>query len=569
MPLRAQACYNGSCKEGVPPEAAGERSLSPVSRKGRAPPGAKRFCALQEQNVSFFHSQENTPQEKGECERKMAETILRMTGIQKYFPGVHALDNAQLEVREGEVMALVGENGAGKSTLMKVLTGIYPSDGGTIEFFGKQVQIHGPRDAQALGICIVHQELNLMQHLTVAENIYIGREPMKGLFVDKAKQNAMTQELFDKLHLDLDPKAVVKTLSVAKQQMVEITKALSHENTRLLILDEPSAVLTDTEIDDLFVFIQQLKKTGVGIVYISHRMDELKRITDRITVMRDGQYVATLDTPTAEISEVIRLMVGRTIYEEPKTKSACPPDAPVVLEAEHLNSLDVKDVSFKLRKGEILGFAGLVGAGRTETMRLICGADPMDSGTIRVDGKDVKIRSPKDAVHHGIGYLSEDRKRYGLCLNLSVTDNTVLPSLEQLFKGPFVHDRKAHQLAQEHAEQIRTKTPSVRARVGSLSGGNQQKVVISKWLLRDCDVLIFDEPTRGIDVGAKSEIYKLMTQLAEEGKSIIMISSDMPELLRLSDRVIVMCEGHVTGELDISEATQETIMTYATKREVG
>ncbi len=569
MPLRAQACYNGSCKEGVPPEAAGERSLSPVSRKGRAPPGAKRFCALQEQNVSFFHSQENTPQEKGECERKMAETILRMTGIQKYFPGVHALDNAQLEVREGEVMALVGENGAGKSTLMKVLTGIYPSDGGTIEFFGKHVDIHGPRDAQALGICIVHQELNLMQHLTVAENIYIGREPMKGLFVDKAKQNAMTQELFDKLHLDLDPKAVVKTLSVAKQQMVEITKALSHENTRLLILDEPSAVLTDTEIDDLFVFIQQLKKTGVGIVYISHRMDELKRITDRITVMRDGQYVATLDTPTAEISEVIRLMVGRTIYEEPKTKSACPPDAPVVLEAEHLNSLDVKDVSFKLRKGEILGFAGLVGAGRTETMRLICGADPMDSGTIRVDGKDVKIRSPKDAVHHGIGYLSEDRKRYGLCLNLSVTDNTVLPSLEQLFKGPFVHDRKAHQLAQEHAEQIRTKTPSVRARVGSLSGGNQQNVVISKWLLRDCDVLIFDEPTRGIDVGAKSEIYKLMTQLAEEGKSIIMISSDMPELLRLSDRVIVMCEGHVTGELDISEATQETIMTYATKREVG
>ena len=226
----------------------------------------------------------------------MAETILRMTGIQKYFPGVHALDNAQLEVREGEVMALVGENGAGKSTLMKVLTGIYPSDGGTIEFFGKHVEIHGPRDAQALGICIVHQELNLMQHLTVAENIYIGREPMKGLFVDKAKQNAMTQELFDKLHLDLDPKAVVKTLSVAKQQMVEITKALSHENTRLLILDEPSAVLTDTEIDDLFVFIRQLKKTGVGIVYISHRMDELKRITDRITVMRDGQYVATLDT---------------------------------------------------------------------------------------------------------------------------------------------------------------------------------------------------------------------------------------------------------------------------------
>ena len=551
------------------PRRQGSAASRPVPGREGLRPARKQFCALQKAKRFVFHRQEDTPQEKGECERKMAETILRMTGIQKYFPGVHALDNAQLEVREGEVMALVGENGAGKSTLMKVLTGIYPSDGGTIEFFGKQVQIHGPRDAQALGICIVHQELNLMQHLTVAENIFIGREPMKGPFVDKAKQNAMTQALFEKLHLDLDPKAVVKTLSVAKQQMVEITKALSHEHTKLLILDEPSAVLTDTEIDDLFVFIRQLKKTGVGIIYISHRMDELKRITDRITVMRDGQYVATLDTPTAEISEVIRLMVGRTIYEEPKTKSMCPPDAPVVLEAEHLNSLDVKDVSFKLRKGEILGFAGLVGAGRTETMRLICGADPMDSGTIRVNGKDVKIRSPKDAVRYGIGYLSEDRKRYGLCLNLSVTDNTVLPSLEQLFKGPFVHDRTAHRLAREHAEQIRTKTPSVHARVGSLSGGNQQKVVISKWLLRNCDVLIFDEPTRGIDVGAKSEIYKLMTQLAEEGKSIIMISSDMPELLRLSDRVIVMCEGHVTGELDISEATQETIMTYATKREVG
>ena len=551
------------------PRRQGSAASRPVPGREGLRPARKQFCALQTAKRFVFHRQEDTPQEKGECERKMAETILRMTGIQKYFPGVHALDNAQLEVREGEVMALVGENGAGKSTLMKVLTGIYPSDGGTIEYFGKQVEIHSPRDAQSLGICIVHQELNLMQHLTVAENIYIGREPMKGLFVDKAKQNAMTQELFDKLHLELDPKAVVKTLSVAKQQMVEITKALSHENTKLLILDEPSAVLTDTEIDDLFVFIRQLKKTGVGIVYISHRMDELKRITDRITVMRDGQYVATLDTPTAEISEVIRLMVGRTIYEEPKTKSMCPPDAPVVLEAEHLNSLDVKDVSFKLRKGEILGFAGLVGAGRTETMRLICGADPMDSGTIRVNGTDVKIRSPKDAVRYGIGYLSEDRKRYGLCLNLSVTDNTVLPSLEQLFKGPFVHDRKAHQLAQEHAEQIRTKTPSVRARVGSLSGGNQQKVVISKWLLRDCDVLIFDEPTRGIDVGAKYEIYQIINQLAADGKTVIFISSDMPELLRLSDRVIVMCEGHVTGELDISEATQETIMTYATKREVG
>ena len=496
----------------------------------------------------------------------MGDTILKMQGIQKYFPGVHALDDAQLEVRSGEVMALVGENGAGKSTLMKILTGIYPKDGGTIEYFGEEIEINGPKDAQDKGICIVHQELNLMQHLTVADNIYIGREPSKGPFVDQAKQNKTTQELLDKLHLSIDPKAVVRTLSVAKQQMVEIAKALSYNNTKLLILDEPSAVLTDTEIDDLFAFVDQLKQTGVGIIYISHRMDELKRITDRITVMRDGQYVGTLVTAETDVPEVVRMMVGRTIYEEPKTQSAVPADAPVILECEHLNSNDVKDVSFQLKKGEILGFSGLMGAGRTETMRLLCGADKMDSGTIKINGKEVKIRTPRDAVKYGIGYLSEDRKRYGLCLNLSITDNTVMPSLDRLGKGLLVNEKKFDAHSEEYIEKIKTKTPSTHAKVGSLSGGNQQKVVISKWLLRDCDILIFDEPTRGIDVGAKSEIYKLMNQLAAEGKSIIMISSDMPELLRMSDRVVVMCEGRVTGELDIAEATQEKIMTYATNR---
>ena len=496
----------------------------------------------------------------------MGETILKMQGIQKYFPGVHALDNAQLEVRSGEVMALIGENGAGKSTLMKILTGIYPKDGGTIEFFGEEIEINGPKDAQDRGICIVHQELNLMQHLTVADNIYIGRESTSGIFLNKAAQNKKTQDLLDSLHLSIDPKAVVRTLSVAKQQMVEIAKALSYNNTKLLILDEPSAVLTDTEIDDLFKFVEQLKATGVGIIYISHRMDELKRITDRITVMRDGQYVGIRDTADTEIAEIVRMMVGRTIYEEPKTQSAVPADAPVILECENLTSHEVKGVSFQLKKGEILGFSGLMGAGRTETMRLLCGADPMESGTIKINGKTVKIKTPQDAVRHGIGYLSEDRKRFGLCLNLSITDNTVMPSLDILSKGLFVNDSKFDGYSNEYIEKIRTKTPSTHARVGSLSGGNQQKVVISKWLLRDCDILIFDEPTRGIDVGAKSEIYKLMNQLASEGKSIIMISSDMPELLRMSDRVVVMCEGRVTGELDISEATQEKIMTYATNR---
>ena len=525
--------------------------------KGRRRPAAETIPEIGIDNMN----------EKGDV--GMGETILKMHGIQKYFPGVHALDNAQLEVRSGEVMALVGENGAGKSTLMKILTGIYSKDGGTIEYFGEEIELNGPKDAQDKGICIVHQELNLMQHLTVADNIFIGREPMKGPFVNQAEQNRMTTELMESLHLTIDPKTVVRTMSVAKQQMVEIAKALSFNNTKLLILDEPSAVLTDTEIDDLFLFIERLKKTGVGIIYISHRMDELKRITDRITVMRDGQYVETLETAKTDIPEVVRLMVGRTIYEEPKTHSLCPPDAPVILEAEHLNSIDVKDVSFHLKKGEILGFSGLVGAGRTEAMRLLCGADPMDSGTIKINGEAVKIHSPQDAVRHGIGYLSEDRKRFGLCLGLSITDNTVLPSLGRLFKGPFVNDGKADEHSEGYIKKIKTKTPSTKAKVGSLSGGNQQKVVISKSLLRHGATLLSDEPPGVIDDAAKTEIYKLMTDLAAEGKSIIMISSDMPELLRLSDRIMVMCEGRVTGELDIADATQEKIMTFATKREVG
>lgn len=499
----------------------------------------------------------------------MGEVILKMYGIQKSFPGVHALDNIQLEVRSGEVMALVGENGAGKSTLMKILTGIYTKDEGTIEFFGEPIEIHGPADAQSKGISIVHQELNLMQDLTVAENIFIGREPTKGVFVDQKKQNQMAKELLESLNLNISPTTVVKKLTVAKQQMVEIAKSLSYSNTKILVLDEPSAALTETEIEELFMFIRRLKATGVGIIYISHRMEELPEITDRITVMRDGQYVGTVNTAETTIPEIVKMMVGRVIYEEPKTESRVKEQAEIVLEAEHLSSIDVKDVSFKLRKGEILGFAGLMGAGRTETMRLVFGADPKDSGIIKVHGKTVKIHSPKDAVKNGICYLSEDRKRYGLCIGLSVADNTVLPSLDK-FSGPlFMKDGKVTKATQEYIEKINTKTPSTKTVIRGLSGGNQQKVILSKWLLRNCDILIFDEPTRGIDVGAKSEIYKLMNQLAEEGKSIIMISSEMPELLRMSDRVIVMCEGQITGELDISEATQEKVMTLATKREVG
>ena len=489
-----------------------------------------------------------------------------MTGIEKSFPGVHALSNAQLELKAGEVLALVGENGAGKSTLMKVLTGVYQKDDGVIEVCGNPVEIHDALAGQALGINIIHQELNLMQDLTVAENIYIGREPMRGVRVDHKKQNEMTRQLLETLRIDIAPTTVIRSLTVAKQQMVEIAKALSFENTRILIMDEPSAALTDSEIEDLFHFIRQLKAKGVGIVYISHRMGELKKISDRITVMRDGQYIGTVMTADVTMDEIINMMVGRVIYEQPKEKSAVAPGAPVVLEVQNLSSREVKDVSFTLRKGEILGVAGLMGAGRTEMARLICGADKRSGGTIVVNGKSVNIRTPHDAVQEGIGYLSEDRKQFGLCLLLSVADNIAVPSLDRFSGGVRVHDQEIRQVAHDYRTQINIKAPHVDSLVRGLSGGNQQKVVLAKWLVRNCDILIFDEPTRGIDVGAKNEIYKLMNQLVAEGKSIIMISSELPELLRLSDRVVVMCEGQKTGELSIEEATQEKIMALAAPR---
>ena len=500
----------------------------------------------------------------------MGDIILTMKGIDKSFPGVHALDHVDLEVRKGEVLALMGENGAGKSTLMKVLTGIYKKDSGTITYEGKEVEFKNTREAQDAGIVIVHQELNMLGHLTVAQNLFIGREFKKGITIDDKKMNEEAKKLFDRLNVDIDPKEKMSNLTVGKQQMCEIAKAISHK-AEVIIFDEPSAALTEKEIADLFVIIRDLREKNLGIVYISHRMDEIKVITDRVTVMRDGGYVGTLITKDSTKEDIINMMVGRVIYEDPKEHSMVAPDAPVVLKVEHLNAGKmVQDVSFELRKGEILGFSGLMGAGRTETARALFGADPKQSGKISIMDKsgqlrEVTINSPQDAVKYGIGYLSEDRRRYGVVVQKSVNENTTLATMEEFTNGIFINKAKEKEVSERYVKELATKTPSGDQLVVNLSGGNQQKVVIAKWLTRDSDILIFDEPTRGIDVGAKNEIYKLMSKLAAEGKSIIMISSEMTEILRLSDRIIVMCEGKVTGNIDISEATQEHIMDKATR----
>jgi ribose transport system ATP-binding protein len=494
-----------------------------------------------------------------------------MSGIVKDFPGVHALIDCHFDLFPGEVHALVGENGAGKSTLMKILDGVYKRDAGVIEFKGSEVEIPNTATAQRLGISMIHQELNLMPHLTVAQNIFIGREPRRRVpfVLDDRALNDSAAALFEKLRLNLDPRKRVSALTVAQQQMVEIAKALSF-NAAILIMDEPTAALTDREIDELFRITRQLRAEGVGIVHISHRLQELKQISDRVTVMRDGRVIDTLRTPDATIEQIISMMVGRTIFEAaPEVPEVTNPE--IVLEVRNLNrGRAIRDVSFSVHRGEIVGIAGLVGAGRTEVARAVFGADPIDSGEVFVHGKRVRIQSPTDAVRHGIGYLSEDRKRYGLALGLNVETNIVLASLRR-FLSPFgvVRTVLTRAAAESQVKSLAIKTPSLNQRARNLSGGTQQKVVVGKWLTADTEILIFDEPTRGIDVGAKSEIYHLLNALAHEGKAIVMISSELPEMLRMSHRIIVMCEGRVTGELTAEEATQEKIMTFATQREAA
>ena len=497
----------------------------------------------------------------------MSEMLLTMKGITKSFSGVVALKNGELTLSSHEVVALMGENGAGKSTLMKILTGIYHKDEGTITYLGREVAFKGPAQSEEAGIAIVHQELNMMNDLTVAQNLFIGKESMKGFLIDDGVMKEKAKALFDVLNIQIDPGVKIGDLTVGKQQMVEIAKAIS-KNARIIIFDEPTAALTDSEIEELFKVIRDLRDKGCGIIYISHRMDEINVISDRVTVMRDGEYVDTLITKESTKDDIIRLMVGRTIFSEPKTASQVPQDAVEVLRVEGLcRGKAVRNVSFHLRKGEILGFSGLMGAGRTEVARLIFGADKLDSGKIFRNGREVVIKTPKDAVDQGIGYLSEDRKRFGLIVDKSVEENTVLATLGEFIKGGFIDRKKSEEVSKRYVEELKTKTPGIYQLVRKLSGGNQQKVVIAKWLTRDCEILIFDEPTRGIDIGAKSEIYALMEELARLGKSIIMISSELPEVLRMSDRIVIMCEGRVTGILNIEEANQEIIMQSATNRQ--
>ncbi len=494
--------------------------------------------------------------------------LVLMKGIDKTFPGVHALKGCTFDLFDGEVHGLVGENGAGKSTLMKILAGVYRKNAGKIWLRGTEVEIESTKQAQSMGISIIHQELNLMKHLTAAQNIFLGREQRKGapFLVDDRTINEKTKKLFEMIHLDLDPTVRISTLTVAKQQMVEIAKALSF-NMDVLIMDEPTSALSDSEIEDLFAIIRKLRADGKGIVYISHRLEELPLICDRVTVMRDGEYIATSSIHEITLERIISLMVGREIYETAHSRGTAG-QGEVILDVRNLRQgKKIRDVSLKLHKGEILGIAGLMGAGRTEVARAIFGADSVEGGEIFVKGKKVDIRQPKDAVRNGIGYLSEDRKQYGLALGLGVDTNIVLASFNKLTDMfGFINRKKLLQLVQAFIGKLLIKTPRTDQKVKNLSGGNQQKVVIAKWLARNCDILIFDEPTRGIDVGAKSEIYKLLNELADEGKGVVMISSELPEILRMSHRILVMCEGRVTGELFAGDATQEKIMQYATMR---
>lgn len=498
----------------------------------------------------------------------MKKTIVEMNHIMKSFAGIKALNDVHLDLREGELHALMGENGAGKSTLMKILTGVYIKDGGTIKLMSqagelKEVEIKTPLQAQHLGISMVFQEFNLLNNMDVAENIFLGREPVDSMHcIDKKKMYAEAKKWLDKVHLDIDPKAKVSDLSVGFKQLLEIAKCLSF-NAKIIILDEPTASLTDKESETLFAIIEELKHNNISIVYISHRMEEVFNLADRITVFRDGTYIDTVERKDFREDQIIRMMIGRELRENVSTKNCISTDTATALEVKNIKVYkNSSPVNLKLHKGEILGMFGLVGAGRTELSRKIFGVDPIENGKILVDGEEVEITCPLDAIKAGIGLVPEDRKDLGLILGMSVKDNMLLPKLGT-FKSPVLNKKDISDITGSYIQDLSIALASEEEAVKNLSGGNQQKVVIAKWMAMKPKILIMDEPTRGIDIGAKNEIYSIMRKLTENGMSIIMISSEMAEIQKVSDRVLVMHEGNVTGEMTVAEATQTTIMNAA------
>ncbi len=491
------------------------------------------------------------------------ENLLELENVSKSFPGVKALDQVKFDLRKGEVHALLGENGAGKSTLMKIISGVYKKDEGSYRVQGKEVGDLTPHKAEKLGIAIIHQELNLCEHLTVSENIFLGRESVKLGVLSKKEMNRRTQVILDELKVDIDPETIISHLPVSKKQMVEIAKALSI-NAKVLIMDEPTSALTDREIDDLFRIIKDLRESGVGIVYISHRLEELEHITDRISIFRDGKYIVTKDYKDTSIDEVISFMVGREIKDK-FPKVICE-KGEKILEVKNLSSGIVNDVSFDLFRGEVVGISGLMGAGRTEMVRAIFGAEHIESGEIILNGKTLKIHSPHNAIFEGIVLGPEDRKLEGLCTKLSIKENIGLANIDKITnRFGVINKAKERALAEKVIKDLKVKTPSMEQVVQNLSGGNQQKVVVGKWMIRNAKVVIFDEPTRGIDVAAKVSIYEIMNQLKEAGVGVIFVSSEMPEVLGMSDRVLVMCNGRITGDLITKDTNSDEIMHYATR----
>lgn len=493
----------------------------------------------------------------------MEEYLVEMTGISKAFPGVQALDGVSFTLCPGEVHALLGENGAGKSTLMKVLSGIIERDEGEFLVDGQPVAHLTPKRAQELGIAIIHQELNMCQHLTVAENMFLGREETQLFSIRQKHLNRRAAEVLGRLRLHIAPDTIVGKLPVSKQQMVEIAKALS-TNCRVLVMDEPTSALTANEVAELNRIILELRASGCGIVYISHRLEELAAIADRVTILRDGRHVVTKAYAETSVAEIIAYMVGREITEKfPAIPTARGRE---ILKASHLCTSSVRDISFSLYEGEILGIAGLMGAGRTELIRALFGADAIDSGTVELDGQHIRLRTPGDAIRHGIACVPEDRKKEGLCVALPIRDNVGLANLDRLCNQcTVVKRRKEREIAARAISELKIKTPAQTQEAKNLSGGNQQKVVVGKWLVRDAKVYLFDEPTRGIDVAAKVEIYHLMNRLKQQGMGVLFVSSEMPEVLGMADRILVMCNGRITGEMLRGDATQEKIMAYATQ----